>query len=69
MMGCMFAATAVGEFVAGLFACVMPQSFGETTILLNFIPIHGVMSFMWVFIIIQLLFKDRIKKLINVEID
>ena len=76
MMGCMFAATAVGEFVAGLFACAMPQSFGETTMLLNFIPIHGVMSFMWVFIImlagsglIWLLFKGRIKKLINVEID
>lgn len=75
MMGVMFGATASSEILAGILASAMPQSYNQTTMLMNFIPIHGVTSFMWVFIIflagsgvIWLLLKNRIKELADGEI-
>lgn len=69
-MGVMFSATAVSEIMAGLFAAAMPHTFSETTKLFGAIPIAGVQSFMWMFVIILagsgvlwLLFGGKIKKL------
>ena len=70
IMGVMFSATAVSEILAGLFAAAMPATFNEVTMLFNVIPIRGVISFMWVFVIIfvvagvlWMLFGGKIKKL------
>lgn len=70
MMGVMFTATAISEIFAGLFASAFPETINEQTMLLNFIPINGLASFMWVFIIllagsgiVWLLLRNKIKKL------
>lgn len=70
MMGVMFTATAISEIFAGLFASAFPETIDKQTMLLNFIPINGLASFMWVFVIllagsgvIWLLFRNKIKKL------
>ena len=70
MMGVMFSATAASEIMAGLFAAAIPTTFTEVKMLFGIIPIAGVMSFMWMFVIILvaagvlwLLFGGKIKKL------
>ena len=70
IMGVMFSATAVSEILAGLFAAATPTTLTEVKMLFNVIPVHGIMSFMWIFVIILavsgtlwMLFSGKIKKL------
>ena len=70
IMGVMFSATAVSEILAGSFAAATPTTLTEVTMLFNVIPVHGIMSFMWIFVIILavsgtlwMLFSGKIKKL------
>lgn len=70
IMGVMFSATAVSEILAGSFAAATPTTLTEVTMLFNVIPVHGIMSFMWIFVIIfavsgtlWMLFSGKIKKL------
>lgn len=70
MMGVFFAATAVAVIIAGLFASAFPEN--GTTMLLGFIPITNLGSFMWIFIIIcfvvgaiWLLLRKQIQKLMH----
>ena len=72
MIGVLFASTGIAEIIAGFFASAIPDTVGETTFLLGIIPITGIDSFMWVFVIICVvfgtvwfLFKNKIKKLMH----
>lgn len=70
MMGVMFAATAIGTILAGVFASSFPVNIGDSNMFLGLIPINSIASFMSLFIvlsivlaIIWLLFRKRIIKL------
>ncbi len=72
MVGVLFASTGVAEIIAGSVASAFPDYYGETTMLLNIIPIYGVESFMWIFVIlcfvfgtVWFLFRNKIKKLMH----
>lgn len=70
MMGVMFAATAIGTILVGVFASSFPVNIGDSNMFLGLIPINSIASFMSLFIvlsiilaIIWLLFRKRIIKL------
>lgn len=72
MVGTFFAATAVSEVLAGIFASAFPEKAGVANSLFGIIPIPDLASFVWVFIILSgvvfvfwVLSTNRIKALMH----